>query len=238
MKRAVLSIIVATLLSACSSFTEPNGERLKADMGIDVTPILFATGEVPEVSYSAEVILGRAEGFYQERQFEDAALEYGRFIDLHATHPWAPYALFRQGMCYVHQVKSSDRDAGLTLRARQVFENLLANYPDSPAVAAATEQRDAILNRLAEGELEVARFYIRTHRPDAALARLDYLMTTYPDTPTAQNAWYDKGRALALKGDTEGAVAAYTRFLDSSPAARDDKRRKRVEKALNKLTTP
>ena len=58
----VTGLLAALLGSACSSFSEPAGERLKTSMGIEVAPIVFTIDETPEVSYAAEVLLARAEG--------------------------------------------------------------------------------------------------------------------------------------------------------------------------------
>ncbi len=238
MRRLFLPLAAVLICAGCTSFTEPNGERIKTEMGIDITPISFATDETPDVSYSAEVILARAEGYYREREFEDATREYGRFLDLHATHPWAPFALFRKGMSYVGQVKTTDHDTSLTKKALQSFNNLIANYPDSVAIPEATLQRDLALGWLAEGELRVAQFYIRTHRPDAALGRLHYLMEHYPDSPSADKGWYDMGRAMADSGDVNGALDAYQHYLYDTATDPSDKQRAKAEKAVSELSVP
>jgi outer membrane protein assembly factor BamD len=235
MKRLIFTALFATLVSACTSFSEPAGERLKVAMGIEVTPILFGMDEVPEVSYAAETLLARAEGHYQEREFPAAADEYARFMSLHATHPWAPFALFRQAMCLRHQVQGIDREPELVRQAALLYENLIANYPDSPAVDEARTQLAASLDHLAAYELEVARYYLRTDRPEAAKARLNDLMHDYPATDSAQNAWYELGQVAAAEGKPTDAIAAYQRFLDSAPEGKAGRNYKRATKALEAL---
>jgi outer membrane assembly lipoprotein YfiO len=230
MKRAALATLLL-LATACASFTEASGERLRAEMGIDVTPAPV-TDTPPQVSYSAEVLLSRAEGYFRERRFGEAAETYGRFMELHATHPWASYALFREGMSQVHRIRTADRDPTFAQKAKQDFENLIANYPDSPAVPYAREQLAWATDQLARHELGIAQFYLRTHRAPAALGRLNHLLETYPDTPSARAALFDLARAREATGDTQGALAAYEEFLRAPDT---EHRERRAREAMHRL---
>lgn len=232
--RSLGTALAAALLlaaAACAPFVEPHGRLLREAMGIDVTPA--PVGDTPpQVSYSAEVLLSRAEGYYQGKRFADAADTYARFMELHAAHRWAPYALYQEGMSYVHQIRTDDRDPTFAQKARQAFENLIANYPDSDPVPYAKEELAVTLNRLANHELGIARFYLRTDRPAAARTRLEQLRRDYPGTPSAQAALFDLGRALERTGDAAGAADAYREYL---AAPESDRRRHQAEQALGRL---
>jgi outer membrane protein assembly factor BamD len=231
MGRVRLALIFMLLATACAPFTEPSGRLLREAMGIDVKPA--EVGDTPpQVSYSAEVLLARAEGYYRARRFPEAAEAYGRFMELHAAHPWAPYALYRQGMSEIHQIRTDDRDPTFAQHARQDFENLISNYPDSDPVSYAREELGKTLDRLAAHELEIARFYLRTDRPEAALTRLEALRAAYPDTPSAHAALYDLGRARERTGDPQGAAAAYRGYLE---APGSERLKLRAQKALGRL---
>jgi outer membrane assembly lipoprotein YfiO len=235
--RPFLSALAAALLfaAACSPFVEPNSRVLREAMGIDVTPA--QVGDTPpQVSYSAEVLLSRAEGYYQDRRFADAADTYARFMELHAAHRWAPYALYMEGMSYVHQIRTDDRDPSFAQKARQAFENLIANYPDSDPVSYAKDELKVTLDRLASHELGIARFYLRTHLPEAAKTRLEQLRKDYPDTPSADAALFDLGRALEATGDPAGAADAYRQYLASTPESESDGFKRKAEEALGRLT--
>ncbi|MBI5136619.1 MAG: outer membrane protein assembly factor BamD [Nitrospirae bacterium] len=233
MKRAFTCLLLPLLCAACASFHDPDSDRLRGAMEITVTPAKMGENP-PEVSYSAEVIMSRAEGYFGEKQFAEAAQEYGRFMELHATHEWAPYALYQQGVSLMLQVKTADREPALNRQALQAFDNLIVNYPQSAAVDDATRRRDQVRERLAEHELGVARFYLRTDRAQSALSRLDYLMQNYPGTAIAGAAWFEMGQALAATGDAAGAANAYRRFLEGNP---DPKRAAKAHKALAGLET-
>jgi len=228
---ALMAVCLTFALAACAPFTEPSGTVLRDAMGIDVKPEKIGD-EPPQISYSADVLMARAEGYFRARRFADAADTYGRFMELHAAHPWAPYALFRQGMSYVHQIKTADRDPTFAQKARQAFENLIANYPGSDPVTYAQDELAWAIDELASHELGIADFYLRTDRPAAALARLEDLRRAYPDTPAARTALYLLGRAREGTGDTQGAVAAYQAFLEAPDTERN---RVRARKALDRL---
>lgn len=231
-RAVVLLTLLMPLLAACASFTEPSGEILRKSMGIDVKPEQIGQ-EAPQISYSAEVLMARAEGYFRQRRFADAADTYGRFMELHAAHPWAPYALFRQGMSYVHQIRSADRDPSFARKARQAFENLIANYPGSDPVSYAQEQLAWTIDQLAAHDLNIADFYLRTERPAAALVRLDEVLRDFPDTPAARTALFLLGRAKEATGDGAGAVAAYQAFLQDPDTERN---RARAQQALDRLS--
>ncbi|MFQ5510003.1 MAG: outer membrane protein assembly factor BamD [Leptospirillia bacterium] len=233
MKR-LLFLPVFCLLAACASFDEPAGASLRNLMQVDVVPEELGES-TPQVSYSAEVLLARAEGYFSQRRFDEAAQEYARFMELHETHPWAAYALFREGMSYISQIQSSDREPGFPRRARQAFERLLTTYPDSPAVPYAKEKLAWVLDQQAAYELGVARFYLRTHREEAALGRLQDLIKTFPDTQSAKDALFDLGLALERTNQPEDAAAAYRAFLNTPDTTEDPKKTARAEAALIRL---
>ena len=234
MRRLLSLFACALLFSGCAKFVDETGPPLQQAMGIEITPEEVDSITPPQVSYSAEVILARAEGHFGLRQFVEAAGEYARFMELHAAHEWAAYAAYREGMCHVHQIKSADRNPGTVQRARRAFEIVIANYPDSPAVPYAREQLTRMIDLQAIHELEVARFYLRTHKPKAALTRLRYLADTYPDSAAARGEGiYLTGKALEATGDPEGAMALYREFLELPDLS--EKLRKQAMKSLKRL---
>jgi len=234
MKRALILSAATLLLSACFTGKDMRDGDLRDLRGIDITPAKVDTINPPEVSYSAEVLLARGEGYFIKKAYVEAAQEYQRFMELHATHPWAPYALYRQGLAYVAQIKSPDREPALATQARHTFENLIANYPDSAPVPQAAVQLTWVIDQLALHELFIARFYLRTGRPQAALGRLEYLRQNYPAAASARTVWFEIAQAREGVGDTDGAVSAYQQFLHDLEGA-SNPRRTQAENALTRL---
>jgi len=230
----ILISLCALLVGACAAAPDPAGERLRQVMEINVTPVAMKEGEA-EVSYSAEVILARAEGHFNDKEYAEAAQEYNRFMELHAAHPWGAYALFRKGLSYERQAKTPDRDPGYPEQARQAFANLVANYPNSPALADARAHLAWADNQLALHELGVARFYRRTHRPHSALERLNHLFEQYSDTAAARSARFLLGQVMEEIKDPDGARAAYEAFLSNPGDDATPRTLRRAQKALVRL---
>ncbi|MDH4228302.1 MAG: outer membrane protein assembly factor BamD [Nitrospirota bacterium] len=233
----LVSLLLLTLLaSGCATYKDESARALRETMGIDVKPVHTAEGVQTKITYSAEEIMANAEGHYRLRQFPEAVDEYGRFMELHTTHPWAPYAQFQKGVSWVRQFRSGDRDPTIPFKAGAEFDRLIANYPGSPPEAQARVWRKWADEQLAIHTLSIARFYLRTGRFDPALGRLQELAETYPDTAAAADGAYYTARVLAKSGKPDEAAQAYQRFIDSGRGSK--KLRHRAEAALKKHPAP
>lgn len=236
MRNLLLWFSVLLAASGCARFHDESSAQLREAMGIQVTPVRQVEGAAPKVSYAADEILARAEGHYEMRQFPEAVDEYGRFLELHGTHPWAPYALYQKGMSWVRQFRSADRDPTIPFQARRNFEALIANYPGSAPEEKAKEWRDWAINQLAAHDLNIARYYLKTGRTAAALERLNSMLEDYPGSDTAAEARLDLGRALIASGRPEEAATALHAFLESG--AGTEKQQKRARRELDSLEAP
>ncbi|MDH5526722.1 MAG: outer membrane protein assembly factor BamD [Nitrospirota bacterium] len=230
MRALFLLFSVMLVATGCARFHDESAKELRDAMGIEVTPVHLIEGEAPKISYAAEEIMARAEGHYEMRQFAEAVDEYGRFLELHATHPWAPYALHQKGMSWAQQFRSADRDPTIPFQARRNFEALLSNYPGSPPESKAMEWRAWADNQLAAHDLHIARFYLKTGRTEAALSRLNEMLAEYPESDTAAEARYDLGRALIAAGRTDDGADTLRAFLASGVGTK--KQQKKAREAL------
>jgi outer membrane protein assembly factor BamD len=122
-----------------------------------------------------------ADVFFLEKKYAEAILAYEDFKKLHPAHPEIPYAIFQIGMCHAKQMRTIDRDQSETEKAIEQFRYLIANFPQSPHSPEAQKMILTCQRHLADYELYVARFYLRTQKYKAALGRLEGIMQRYPD---------------------------------------------------------
>ncbi|MEW5948168.1 MAG: outer membrane protein assembly factor BamD [Thermodesulfobacteriota bacterium] len=155
----------------------------------------------PFSQYSLLAALKLADIHYHRKEYEEAVSAYQEFEKLHPTNEALPYVTYQIGMSYFRQMLGVDRDQAATRNALNEFHRLLNTYPDSPYVIEAKERIRQCRERLAEHELYVGRFYLRTEQYRAALNRLRRLVSDYPETPA-------KEKALALIKQCEGKLAA------------------------------
>lgn len=142
----------------------------------------------PFSAYSLLAELKAADCQYYEKNYEEALVLYQEFIDRHPTNEAIPYILFQIGMCHYQQITTIDRDTSGATNATQAFARLLRTAPDSPYTEEAKARLMAAKTFLANHELYVATYYVRTESFKQAESRLEYLIRTYPETSVASEA--------------------------------------------------
>src|SRR4030042_87326 len=142
----------------------------------------------PFSQYSLLAALKLADIHYHRKEYEEAISAYQEFEKLHPTNEALPYVTYQIGMSYFRQMLGVDRDQAATKNALNEFTPLLNTYPDSPYVIEAKEKIRQCRERLAEHELYVGRFYLRTEQYKAALNRLRRLVSDYPEHSASEKA--------------------------------------------------
>ncbi|MEW6594337.1 MAG: outer membrane protein assembly factor BamD [Thermodesulfobacteriota bacterium] len=122
--------------------------------------------------------------FYLKR-YDEALVLYEEFESNHPTNEAVPYVLFQMGMCHYEKIDTIDRDPGSALSAVAMFSRLLKAFPQSPYAAEAQARLLAARDFLANHEMYVAAFYVKTGELPQAEGRLKYLLANYPDSTIA-----------------------------------------------------
>lgn len=70
--------------------------------------------------------------FYQSNQYAQAEASLDRFIELYPADPLTEYAYYLKALSYYEQIVDVERDADMTYKALNAFEDVLRRYPDGP----------------------------------------------------------------------------------------------------------
>ncbi len=156
-----------------------------------------------------------ADADYEQEKFSDAIREYKEFVHTHrADDEDVAYARARIAEGTVSEIPEGflmaapeERDQAAVVDAYRELKAYLADYPNAKQSPHVRDLLAQIVARLIRHELYVARFYLRKDNYDAAVARVQYALKTYPEASgTEPGATGEdtslEAEALVLLGET------------------------------------
>jgi outer membrane protein assembly factor BamD len=136
----------------------------------------------PFSPYATLAELRLADCKFYRGNYNEAIPLYEEFEKLHPTNEAVTYVIFQEGSCYYGLMENPDRDQTSTHKLIKTYERLLNRYPDSPYSYEARRRIAEAKNRLAQHEILVARWYIRTGQVLQAKNRLEIAKDLYSRT--------------------------------------------------------
>jgi outer membrane protein assembly factor BamD len=233
-------ILAAALASGCQSAGKEfdmkgSPERIFNDAVGDI-----ASGNYPEGIRKLELLEARFPfsepakqaqldlmyAYYKNREAESAIDQADQFIRENPTHPRVDYAYYIRGLVHfeggadwIERVFRADLAKRPPQEARQSFQSfqtLVQYYPKSPYAADARQRMVFLRNRLAEYELEVARYYMKRGAYVGALNRARSLIETYDGAPAVPEALEIASKAYRELGMEDLARVADQIRIDNS----------------------
>ncbi|MDY0211817.1 MAG: outer membrane protein assembly factor BamD [Desulfuromonadaceae bacterium] len=199
-----LIILLAMCLSACSSTAknvqEPVSEAFsrfkqgeEAYEKKNYTRAIEHWQAVRDMYYTKELTTLSerkiADAQYAAGKTIEAIAGYENFLKQHPGHPQTREVLILLGKAHYSEILIEDRDQTATRNALATFEQIQRNYPDEKDSAELEALIRQCKDRLADNELYIAAFYLKTKLYTPALERLKYLHQNYPsytDMPKAE----------------------------------------------------
>ncbi len=164
----------------------------------------------------AELALGDA--YYLNEDFSDAVVAYQEFEALHPRHDDMPYVLYQVGLASYKSFTSIDRPQQVVAEGLQYLYRLRETYPTSQYAEPAGELVLKCRRILAEREVFVGDFYMRTERFGAAWKRYQFVVDNFPDITDAASYAKKQGDVAYLKQQK----ASSQRALDESEGSWKD----------------
>jgi len=147
----------------------------------------------PERADQAKLL--KAEHFYKEQKFADAAPIYSELRASHLSPKLRAEAAYKLGWCFV-QLKDGTN-------VIDAFDYFVKAFPESPQMPSALTQR-ALANQAAKNY-------------DAALDDLSTLLSKYPAAREREAALQQKALILGQKDDAKGMADAFRQLLKEFP---------------------
>jgi outer membrane protein assembly factor BamD len=216
-------IAVALFLSLVVGCSKTSKQVKSDGKPISGTDEQIFIGDTIEKNYDPNVIMKRAESFFDKEEYPEAVIEYQHFLDLHRVHTLAFYAQYKLAESYFKQIKTVDRDPDPVYKALESFEKLRREYPASRHDADAVERIRDCHNLIAQAYMLVGKFYYRREAYLAAAHRFDAILKQYPDMEIAGDALYYLALAYEKIGADDWAkerlIALNERFPNNQHAA-------------------
>jgi TolA-binding protein len=147
----------------------------------------------PERADQAKLL--KAEHFYKEQKFAEAAAIYSELRASHLSPKLRSESAYKLGWCYV-QLKDA-------VNMTEAFDYFVKAFPDSPQMPSALTQR-ALANQANKNY-------------DAALDDLNTLLAKYPTAREREAALQQKALILGQKDDPKGMSDAFRQLLKEFP---------------------
>ncbi len=204
MKKRLIAVVSLILLSAsCEKIPQTAQEQyrqgieaaVRGDWGRSSFLLNKALqGELPPKEQEiAKITL--ADAYFNQGDFENAALNYEEFLELYPASPKAKDALFRLGVCYLNLVKGPQWDVTFAERAYKIFKRFVKEYPNDPRAEKAREYMKIAHKILAEHEVYIAGTYDMLRKFTASIHRYKDVKKKYSDVEAPDRLQYLLGRA-------------------------------------------
>jgi outer membrane protein assembly factor BamD len=230
---ALLALALASMLGCSSSHELSRKERADRSFArrdwaaaIQDYQVYLEESGLGAEAMLAHFMLGRA--YLENGDYPTAAVEFEVFQRDYPRSDSLAAAAFYEALCWVKQSPAYDRDATPTLKAIQVLDDFLLDFPGSPQVPWAQKAHAEMQGKLAEKSLSIARLYRRMERPLAAVLYYEKLLREQPESAQAETGLLE---LIALQLG-EGNRAEAERLAARATALRPDSELARRAQAL------
>ncbi len=228
--RYCITILLGSFLilaSGCATVKDEIDPNIQAELQ---EVLSHAPTDELSKSYDPLSLLQKAENFYKDKNFVEAATEYEYFLNLHPLHRWAPYAQYKLGLSYFHQIQTVDRDIEPVLKALTAFQKLLDLYSENPYREDALKKIRFCQEHLAEREFYIGHFYYKKSAYPAAIAQFQGIVQGYPETQAVEKAMYYLALSYQGLGESDKAQQGLKELLEKYP---DTQYRKEILRLLS-----
>ena len=125
---------------------------------------------------------------YSRSSYSNAIFGLEKHISSYPADKNIDYAHYLIAICYYEQILDEKKDLKPLLKAKEKFEFIMKNYPNTDYGTDARFKIDLIIDQLAAKEMSVARFYMKTEKWIPALNRLKVVVDQYDRTVFVEEA--------------------------------------------------
>ena len=144
----------------------------------------------PQSDLAPKSALMAAYSYYADDYYEDCIMELDRFLKIYPKDKNLDYAYYMLGVAYYEQIVDEKKDTFSILKAKDYFEYLIKNYPNTEYAFDAAFKIELIEDILAAKELYVGRYYVDRKKWIPAINRFKNVVNDYDTTIYVEEALY------------------------------------------------
>jgi len=215
MRKCVLLLVTLFVLVSCSSKTPKKTENpvdlyvtgvslmntKKYDKAVEKFKAIREQYPFDPMALVAAVKLG--DTYFLKKEYVLASGTYEDYFKAHPEEENIPYVLFRLGECYEKLSPSVDRDQANTVKGIERITYLRNRYPTNSYARESEPRLKRFIQKLADRELYIGEFYVRTAQYNASIIRLEDMLKRYPDSKNTDKALFYLVTAHRELGDQE-----------------------------------
>ena len=169
-------------------YTEAVEALRKGDAYVAAKTFKEVESLMPQSEWAAKASLMSSYSDYTRNAYSDSVFGLERHIKNYPADNNIPYAHYLIAMCYFEQILNEKKDLQPLLKAREKFDFIILNYPETDYATDAHFKLDLIIDQLAAKEMSIARFYMKTEKWIPALNRLKLVVEKYDRTVFIEEA--------------------------------------------------
>ena len=160
-----------------------SGDVLFAAKKFNEAEILF-----PQANSAPQSALMAAYSYYTQDYYGDAIAELQRFLKVYPSHKDLSYVYYLLAVCYYEQIVDEKKDLQSIVKAKENFNLILKNYPNTEYAIDAEFKLGLINDILAAKEMYLGRYYYDKKKWIPAINRFREIIDSYDTTIYAEEA--------------------------------------------------
>ena len=207
-KKLVIFFIYVLILSSCSK--EIKKESIIKEKSLDLQvleaykegiesleqgDIFFATKKFneaeilfPQSEWAPKAALMAAYAYYSQDYYGDSIAELERFLKVYPKHKNKDYAYYLLAISYYEQIVDETKDLESILQARNYFNIIVRDFPNTEYAMDAEFKLDLIEDILAAKEMYIGRYYVQKKKWIPAINRFRAIIDDYETTIYTEEA--------------------------------------------------
>ena len=159
------------------------GDSLYAAKKFQEAELIF-----PQSDWAPMASLMAAYAYYSQDYYFDAVDQIEDYLKKYPNHTNRDYAQFILAMCYYENIVDEKRDLEPLLKAKNKFQLILLEYPNTDFALDAQFKLGLIEDRLAGKEMFIARHYLKSKKWIPAINRFKKITEEYNQTVYIEEA--------------------------------------------------